>query len=120
MKLDRIVFVHVAVLVGITALAVGTAQAEPQGARRVELVNMVRQDCGSCHGITLKGGLGPALLPAVLEGKPADSLVATVMNGRPGTAMPGWSRFLNEAEAQWIVARLLQGFPQIAQSENAP
>ncbi len=117
MKVDRAVLVHVAVLVGLTALAVGTANAEPQGARRLELINMVRQDCGSCHGMTLKGGLGPSLLPAALADKPVESLVATVMNGRADTAMPGWSRFMSEAEAEWIVARLVKGFPQIAHSE---
>ena len=35
--------------------------ASPDAARRAELVTLVRQDCGSCHGLTLKGGLGPAL-----------------------------------------------------------
>jgi cytochrome c55X len=120
MKPDRILLIHLAVLAGVTALAVGTAHAEPQGARRAELINMVRQDCGSCHGMTLKGGLGPALLPADLADKPADSLVATIMTGRPGTAMPGWSRFMNEGEAEWIVERLRQGFPHIASTEIRP
>jgi hypothetical protein len=32
--------------------------------RQKELIHLVRQDCGSCHGMTLQGGLGPALLPA--------------------------------------------------------
>ena len=30
--------------------------AEPARERRAELVDLVRQDCGSCHGLTLKGG----------------------------------------------------------------
>ncbi|QID19108.1 cytochrome c [Nitrogeniibacter mangrovi] len=118
MKVDRIALLHVAVLIGITALAVGTARAEPQGERRVEIISMVRQDCGSCHGMTLKGGLGPSLLPEALAHKPAASLVAVIMNGRPGTAMPGWSRFVSESEAEWIVARLRQGFPHIARQES--
>jgi hypothetical protein len=71
----------------------------PNAKRRAELVSLVRQDCGSCHGMTLKGGLGPALLPDVLKDKPAESLQATILQGRPGTAMPPWQRFLNEAEA---------------------
>jgi cytochrome c55X len=119
MKPDRILLLHLAVLAGITMLAVGAARAEPAGARQAELVNMVRQDCGSCHGMTLKGGLGPALLPPDLAGKPVDSLVATVMHGRPGTAMPGWARFMDEAEARWIVHRLLAGFPHLARGEGA-
>lgn len=85
----------------------------PSQARRGELINLVRQDCGSCHGLTLKGGLGPALLPETLRDKPADSLKATILHGRPGTPMPPWSRFLNDAEAAWIVANLQKGFPSV-------
>jgi cytochrome c55X len=91
------------------------AWAEPapaiDQARQAELVRLVRQDCGSCHGLTLQGGLGPALLPATLAGKPSDSLAATILHGRPGSAMPPWRRFLNEAEADWIVSNLKKGFP---------
>ena len=83
----------------------------PNAKRRTELITLVRQDCGSCHGMTLKGGLGPALLPEALKDKPAESLQATILQGRPGTAMPPWQRFLNEAEANWIVTQLQKGFP---------
>lgn len=79
--------------------------------RKVELIRLVRQDCGSCHGLSLKGGLGPALLPDALRGLPADSLLTVILQGRPGTAMPPWKRFLNEEEARWIVAQLQKGFP---------
>lgn len=100
-------------VVGVLLLAGATlAAAEPSAARQKELVHMVRQDCGSCHGLTLQGGLGPALLPANLADKPAESLVATIVYGRPGTPMPPWHRFLGEDEAQWIVAKLMTGFPQ--------
>jgi cytochrome c55X len=112
--MDRPLLTHLALLLGLTALAVGVARAEPAPARQQELIRLVRQDCGSCHGLSLKGGLGPALLPAALADKPADSLAATILHGRPGTAMPGWSRFLDEPEAQWVVARLQAGLPPIA------
>ncbi|MFZ6751286.1 c-type cytochrome [Undibacterium sp. Ren11W] len=88
-----------------------TTAKQPNPSRRAELITLVRQDCGSCHGLTLKGGLGPALLPATLKDKPASSLQATILFGRPGTAMPPWQRFLSEAEAAWIVAQLQKGFP---------
>lgn len=104
---------HVAVLLALVALASSFAHArEPVEPRRSEIVRMVRQDCGSCHGLTLQGGLGPALTPVALASRPLDSLVWTILQGRPGTAMPGWARFLSEAEAQWVVARLAEGFPQ--------
>ena len=62
--------------------------------------------------------LGPALLPKDLTDKPLDSLVATVMQGRPGSAMPGWSRFINEDEARWIVRELVRGFPELPVAER--
>ena len=79
--------------------------------RQNELVHLVRQDCGSCHGMQLRGGLGPALTPEMLKDKPVESLVSTILHGRPGTAMPPWNTFLSEAEAAWIVNSLQKGFP---------
>lgn len=79
--------------------------------RQKALVHLVREDCGSCHGLTLKGGLGPALLPDALKGKDVESLKNTILLGRPGTPMPPWNTFLTETEAEWIVAQLLKGFP---------
>lgn len=62
--------------------------------------------------MTLQGGLGPALLPANLQEKPAEGLVATIVYGRPGTPMPPWKQFLSEAEATWIVEKLMTEFPK--------
>lgn len=102
-----------ALLFCLVAVSTVEVQAADQlTARQRELVRMVRQDCGSCHGMTLQGGLGPALLPAELKDKPVEGLAATIYYGRPGTAMPPWQRFLNEAEAHWIAERLMTEFPQ--------
>jgi cytochrome c55X len=87
-----------------TALAAGAEDIPPE--RRAALLNLLRQDCGSCHGMTLKGGLGPALLPENLAGKPDELLVTTILQGRPGTAMPPWQSFMAPAEAQWLVRQL--------------
>ncbi len=88
------------------------AMAEPSATRQKELIHLVRQDCGACHGMTLNGGLGPALSPEALAGKPAESLMATIISGRPGTPMPPWRPFLTDSEAKWIVDSLLAGFPE--------
>lgn len=93
------------------SLAAGFAADAPNASRRDELITLVRQDCGSCHGLTLKGGLGPALLPETLRDRTANGLKATILHGRPGTAMPPWQRFMTETEADWIVANLQKGFP---------
>lgn len=95
----------------IASLGAPAAAPALDEARARELVRLVRQDCGSCHGMALKGGLGPPLLPESLAGKPVDSLIATVLRGRPGTPMPPWDRFLSADEAQWVVEVLRRGFP---------
>ena len=79
--------------------------------RQSELIRLVRQDCGSCHGMRLTGGLGPALTPEALKDKPAAALLGTILYGRPGTPMPPWKSFLSESEAAWIVDALQKGFP---------
>ena len=85
------------------------ASAAPGPARQAELTNMLREDCGACHGITLKGGIGPAITPAALNNKPRQLILDTILNGRPGTPMPPWKPFLTRDEAQWLVERLYKG-----------
>ena len=88
------------------------AVAAPESAgRREAILHMLRQDCGSCHGLTMKGGLGPALLPAALAEKDVDQMVYVILNGRRGTPMPPWRDFLDEAEARWVVDQLRRGLP---------
>jgi len=77
--------------------------------RQQELTHLLKQDCGSCHGMTLKGGLGPALLPENLADKPDHVLVGVIKYGREILAMPGWDGILNTAEIEWLVAQLKQG-----------
>jgi len=90
-------------------LPLACAAAAPPGARQQELLELLRQDCGSCHGLTLQGGLGPALLPDALRGKPPELLAATILYGRPGTPMPPWRPFLDEDEALWLARRIKEG-----------
>lgn len=95
-------------------LAAGLVQAAdaPGEARRAQLVDMVRQDCGACHGLTLKGGLGPPLLPAALAERDAAQLGYVILNGRHGTAMPPWRGLLTDGEARWIAELLKKGLPK--------
>jgi len=95
----------------ILTLSAPGALAAPDGERQQQLVRIVRQDCGSCHGMRLTGGLGPALTRAALADKPVDSLAATIVHGRPGTPMPPWRTLLSADDARWIAERLLAGFP---------
>lgn len=100
----------IAVLLLSVALS-QTARADPSAARQADLVYQLRQDCGACHGMTLKGGLGPPLLPTALADKPNDALVETILDGRPGTPMPPWAFEITPDEAAWLVRRLKEGLP---------
>jgi cytochrome c55X len=83
--------------------------AAPDTQRQAELLYLLKHDCGSCHGMTRKGGLGPPLLPEALSDRPQLLLVNTVLDGRSGTPMPPWRGQLTEPEAQWLVEVLRRG-----------
>lgn len=100
--------VRVALAVAITMAGAGAVSADAPD-RQAQLLHLLKHDCGSCHGLTMKGGLGPPLLPQTLDGKPDDALAAAILAGRPGTAMPPWAFAMTAAEAAWLVERLRQG-----------
>ncbi|MFT4908569.1 MAG: cytochrome c55X [Oleispira sp.] len=81
----------------------------PNQQRQQELIHLLKQDCGSCHGMTMKGGLGPALLPENLINKPNHVLVGVIKYGRETLAMPAWDGILNTVEIEWLVAQLKEG-----------
>lgn len=92
-------------------MAAGFAIAEPSSARQQELHRLLHDDCGACHGLTLKGGLGLPLTPEALRDKDDAGLLYTILDGRPGTPMPPWRPFLSEDEARWLVSQLKRGLP---------
>jgi len=100
-----------AVVLAALLLICTTAMASPDARRQAQLEHLLTQDCGACHGLHMTGGLGPELTRAALAGKSRDSLVATVTQGRPGTAMPGWAPLLGPDDIGWLVDLLLQGYP---------
>ncbi len=100
------------ILLPFMLLAAGAtlaAAAEPSAARQAELIYLLRHDCGSCHGMRLAGGLGPALTPERLAPYTPEQLGATILHGRPGTPMPPWRHFLTQDEALWLARRLKAG-----------
>jgi cytochrome c55X len=100
----------VATAVAAAASASATADdGAPSPARQRELIRLLRNDCGACHGMRLAGGLGPALTPEALKDKPPESLAATIVYGRAGTPMPPWRPFVTETEARWLVTQLQRG-----------
>ena len=77
--------------------------------RKTELTHMVLQDCGSCHGMRLTGGLGPSIIPKDLAIKHPKALATIISHGVPGTAMPPWNLILPGHEILWIANQLVTG-----------
>ena len=88
---------------------VSALSAAPDASRQAELLYLLKHDCGSCHGMTRRGGLGPPLLPENMQGRPQVLMVNTVLDGRPGTPMPPWRGELSEQDATWLVEVLRAG-----------
>ena len=98
-------------MLGLLMLVVFPARSDVTPARQAELRHLLEQDCGSCHGMTLKGGLGPSLLSNALAGKSPEMLTQAILDGRPGTAMPPWRGLLTAEDARWLAALLVEGTP---------
>ena len=59
--------------------------------------------CSACHGANREGVVGPGLTPDLLVEGDA-FYIDTILNGRPGTAMPAWGSIsVSPAEAQALV-----------------
>lgn len=91
----------------LTAMTVSAGEPTPE--RQKALSYLVRQDCGSCHGMTLRGGLGRPLLPENLAAASAEGIATVILDGIPDTPMPPWRGQMTEAEALWIARALKEG-----------
>ena len=101
---------RLASIAAVLALLAQSALAdEVTNERRDELRHLVLQDCGSCHGMTMKGGLGKALRPGDLTGLDEADLADVILDGVPGTPMPPWRGLVSVSEAVWIARALKTG-----------
>jgi len=87
------------------------AASELVAARKTELIHLLKQDCGSCHGMTLKGGLGPTLLPQVMSKRDSGELRSIILDGIPDTPMPPWRQLLSAADVTYLIELLQKGVP---------
>ncbi|MDK9695316.1 MAG: cytochrome c [Siculibacillus sp.] len=114
--MTRHIFPALPAALAIAALLVATpisaARSEPDAATRTRLTHLLVQDCGSCHGLTLQGGLGKPLLPENVSDRSAEVLAEIILDGIPGTPMPPWKGLITPAEALFIAETLKKGLPQ--------
>lgn len=92
-------------------MSMPTLGNEPSESRQAELETLLYQDCGSCHGMTLRGGLGPPLPKERMRAYERDALAGLILHGIPGTAMPGWEGLLSERDARWLADHLQNDNP---------
>jgi cytochrome c55X len=96
-------------MVAAVALTASSAASEPTAERRAQLEVMFLHDCGSCHGLTMNGGLGPSIRPSDVADLSDHDLATIITDGIPGTPMPPWGRHLSSEDVGWIIRLMRQG-----------
>ncbi len=90
--------------VAAVSLAVTMAQA---GTSKMNFAKMYEKECQGCHGPIHQGGVGADLRPKALKKKNKQMLVDTILEGRPGTAMPSWKSKFSRDDAAGMVDWLM-------------
>lgn len=93
-------------IIAACAVVSTLAHADVSKERAVVLDNLLQHDCGSCHGLTLRGGLGPALTRDLMRTRTTQALAAAIRDGVPGSAMPPWRELLAAEDIDYLVRRL--------------
>ena len=145
LKISVLVALAVPGLVALTAISTMAASSPSPSANAVALPGdpakgqalFGKSQCGTCHGSSLGGGIGPALnpiekLPGVTNVLDPNFMIALITNGRvhqPGdprqTDMPakGGNSSLSDQDIKDIVAYIIQqnmtGSPPLAPNELA-
>ncbi len=95
MGLNKLVMSAAAVALLSSGLFAGTS--------KMDVEKVFEKECQGCHGPNHEGGVGADLRPNKLKGKNAYMLAETILNGRPGTAMPPFKNTFSKADAQKMV-----------------
>ena len=147
LQLSVVIALAVPALIGLTAITTladssptpsGGPAAQPLPGDPAKGASLYGQNCTSCHGGSLEGGIGPALnpiykLPNVTDPLDANFLIEIITNGRkhqagdPGTVdMPpkGGNGKLTEQDVKDLAAYIIQenrnpGGPPLSPGELA-
>lgn len=94
---------------GLLLITAALLPAEPIDGKAI-----YRSNCAFCHGLTLAGGRGPALIGRqLLHGSSPSDIAAVIRDGVPGTGMPSYSRFEKD-ELDLLVAFILKSISATA------
>ncbi len=95
MKLNRLAMSVAALAFVSTGLFAGTSS--------MNVEKMFEKECQGCHGPNHEGGVGSDLRPSTIAKKNAYTLAETILNGRPGTAMPQFKEKFDKSDADKMV-----------------
>ncbi len=91
-------------IVAAATMAVGALHA---GSSTMDFAKVYEKECQGCHGPIHQGGVGSDLRPSALKDKNDYMLADTILNGRPGTAMPEWKKMFSKDDADGMVDWLI-------------
>ncbi|MDD5202959.1 MAG: c-type cytochrome, partial [Sulfurimonas sp.] len=95
MRLNKLVISVAALAVVSSGLFAGTSN--------MDVEKMFEKECQGCHGPNHEGGVGSDLRPGKIEKKNAYMLSEVILNGRAGTAMPGFADKMKKDDADKMV-----------------
>jgi nitrite reductase (NO-forming)/hydroxylamine reductase len=95
MRLDKLVMSVAAMAVVGSGLVADTSKMD------VEAV--FEKECQGCHGPNHEGGVGSDLRPNIIKDKNSYELAEVILNGRAGTAMPGFKEKFTPSDADAMV-----------------
>jgi len=103
------------VLAGIAAALTGPAlagsAADPAAGPEAE--KLFAEHCAACHGKDRLGGTGPALIPETLGRKGAETVLATISQGRPQTQMAAFGEQLTADQITALAAYVRTPLPMV-------
>ncbi len=95
MRLNKLIMSVAAMAVVTSGLAADTS--------KMDLEKVFEKECQGCHGPNHEGGVGSDLRPNIIKDKNAYELASTILNGRPGTAMPQFKDKFTSSDADAMV-----------------
>ena len=95
MRLNKLVMSVAAFAVVTTGVSAATSN--------MDVEKVFEKECQGCHGPNHEGGVGSDLRPDVIAKKNAYTLAETILNGKAGTAMPGFKDSFSKDDADKMV-----------------
>lgn len=89
---------------GLLCIVLAGCSGSNQSGNEMEVDDLYRGYCASCHGERLTGGLGSSLIDGVWNHGSSDAeIAANIKNGIPDMGMPAWGKSLSDEDIMRLV-----------------